>query len=199
MWLQGAGSFLTLNPAPLSIEGGVSVALSFRTLTPSGTILYLTSSDLVAYVIVYADNGWVWLDYSQTGLDRIRIRSTSTYADGQWYALSVRLDQQGVVLTVNGTDVVQGGSPTIMPGAFNSTNYLFIGGVSPRVEEVVETLKPSLPGCVRDISIDDQLLDFQQNTDSYRVSLGGCPEQVSYFFTCQFIARYCCRILSTLS
>ncbi len=144
VWLQGAGSFLALNPVPLCIEGGVSVSLSFRTLTPSGTILYLTSSDLVAYVIVYVDNGWVWLDYSQTGLDRIRMP----------------LNQQGVVLTVNGTDVVQGGSPTIMPGAFNSTTYLFIGGVSPRVEEDVETIKPFLPGCVRDISIDDQLLDL---------------------------------------
>ncbi len=32
------------------------------------------------------------------------------------------------------------------------------------MEEVVETIKPFLPGCVRDISIDDQLLDLQQNT-----------------------------------
>ncbi len=46
----------------------------------------------------------------------------------------------------------------------------------------METFKPSLPGCVRDISIDDQSLDLQQNTDSYRVSLGGCPEQVSVIF-----------------
>ncbi len=200
VWLQGAGSFLALNSARLSLDGGVSVSLSFRTLKPSGTILYLTSSDLVAYIIVYVDNGWVWLDYSQTGLDRTRIRTTSTYTDGQWYALSVQLNQQGVVLTVNGTDVVQGGSPTIMPGAFNSTNYLFIGGVSPQVEEVVETLRPSLSGCVREISINDQLLDLQQNTNSYRVSLGGCPEQVSYFTDeCTCIAGYSCQLLYSMS
>ncbi len=80
VWLLGAGSFLALNPVPLSIEGGVSVSLSFRTLTPSGTILYLTSSDLVAYVIVYVDNGWVWLDY-WIGQDTYAVEPTRCCVD----------------------------------------------------------------------------------------------------------------------
>ncbi len=180
VWLQGGGSYLALNSVPLNLGGGISFSLSFRSLSPSGTIFYLTDNNLMGYVTAHLSEGRVWLEYSQTGLDTIRVQTTYSYIDGEWYGLTVQLNQQGAVLTVNGTEIVQGGPSIVMPGAFNSTNYLFIGGLSPEVENVVETLRPSLSGCVRDVYVDDQLLDLQENIGSSRVSLGGCPEQVSH-------------------
>ncbi len=133
----------------------------------------------MAYIAVYLSNSRVWLDYSQTGLDSLRVQTANSYSDGEWYTLSVQVNQQYAMLTVNGTEVVQDGSSIIMPRAFNSSNYLFIGGVSPEVENIVETLRPSLSGCIRDVSVNNQLLDLQDNAGSNRVSLGGCPEEVS--------------------
>ena len=179
MWLQGAGSYLALSSGPFTLTEGISFSLSFRTFASSGTIFYLTDSNLMAYIAVYLSNSRVWLDYSQTGLDSLRVQTANSYSDGEWYTLSVQVNQQYAMLTVNGTEVVQDGSSIIMPRAFNSSNYLFIGGVSPEVENIVETLRPSLSGCIRDVSVNNQLLDLQDNAGSNRVSLGGCPEEVS--------------------
>ena len=124
-------------------------------------------------------DGRLVLEYSQTGMDLSRVSTSATYSGGQWYNLMVDVSQQGARLSVNDTEVVSMGAPTIMPGAFNSSNYLFIGGLSPLVEGVVNTMRPSLPGCVRDVAINNQLLDLGQNMDSHLEVLGGCPAQVS--------------------
>ena len=180
-WLQGAGSFLLLNAPSTSIdiEFGTELTFSFRTLSQDGTILYITDANLVSYITVFLLEGLVVLEYSQTGLESTRIQTTSTYSDGLWYSVSIIIDQQGVVLTVNGTEMVTGEAPTFMSGTFNSSNMFFIGGVSPQVEAVLNTSRASLPGCVRDVSIDDELLNLEDGAELYRVVLGGCPAQVS--------------------
>ena len=119
------------------------------------------------------------LEYSQTGLEFTRVQTTSMYNDGRWYSVGVVIDQQGVALTVNGTETVTGEAPTFMSGTFNSSNMVFVGGVSPQVEAVLNSSRASLPGCVRDLSINDDLLNLQEGVELYRVVLGGCPAQVS--------------------
>jgi len=179
-WFYGVGSYLTLNIPPLGLQEGTSrLSLSFRTHSPSGTLIYLTSTDLVEYLTVYLYNGQVVLEYSQTGMASSQIQSSTRYDDGTWYSVSVDLTQINVGLTVNGTAIGTQSVSIIMPGAFNNTNSLLIGGLSPEIENIVATGRPSLPGCVRDVVINGQQLNLAQNIASSRVSLGGCPAQVA--------------------
>lgn len=175
-WLQGAESFILLDIP--SIEFGSEFTFSFRTHSQDGTILYIINQNYVSYLTVFLYNGLVMLEYSQTGLDITQLQTTSTYSDNQWYAVSVVIEEQAVRLTVNNTETLSGNGPIFMLGAFNDTNYVFIGSTPPIVDKISAS-RYSIPACVRDFVFNDELLNLRNYTSAHRVEVGRCPSQVS--------------------
>ena len=121
--------------APPSLSSSeLSVEFAFRSLAENGLLLQVFSENMARYVSLSLSAGRVVLELS--AFDFISIETASSFNTGLWYTVSANITQTDATLVVNGTETVTAPLPSLVQ-QFNTSAELFVGGLTPAVEELV--------------------------------------------------------------
>ena len=168
----------------LSVEGSMTVSLSFRTTSSDGLILYLreitgfhfmslSMEDGVLYLYAFPDTQIVSINPETK--ERIRLN------DNKWHTVSITVvddPRSLVILQIDDFYVLDSGDIENIPMIHGAEYEAFFGGVSNSLRselqsDVFQNGSPYV-GCIRDAMVVDSYVDFMDAVEMSGASLGEC-------------------------
>ena len=181
----GVATFTAASSGQTFLSGFINQAtLQFRTLNPSGTLLYQINGVSTDFLGLELRGGLPWLLFDAgSGPVAIRPNTTLTFSDGQWHTVAVsQVGQQGTIV-VDGAYVGVGQSPGT-DRVLGSAPTLYLGGIPASVPRtsVAGWSRPdtvmtgaSFSGCLFNVTLNGNGLPLSSQT--YPHPGVGLPQQ----------------------
>ena len=189
----GLGYYL-LNNTAVSEGIETQVEFWFRTNSPHGLIMFLTSATQDDFIAVEIRHGVPWFIFDcQAGVAEISLKNSPTFNDGNWHYVEISRNSRDGELTVDKNYIGRGKSPS---GAtyIDKNTGVYIGGVKPglglkrKILNSVYSLNYSISfmGCLKDLRLHNKLVSLDNALEKVKVEplTSGCPvdhEQAGFY------------------
>ncbi|XP_051171945.1 laminin subunit alpha [Leptopilina boulardi] len=147
------------------------IRMNFKSLEKNG-LMYLMGKN-GHYLSIEMRNGQVLYQYYLGG-DKVQIRSTEMYNDGEWHTLEAIRQHQKGNLKIDGKVVAKhDGSDEFK--SLMSNDQLFFGGYPPNLTHPYPTVtQKGFEGCIDYVIIHETSVDLVRNLQAFGV-VPGCP------------------------
>uniref|UniRef100_A0A8B9L1L3 Laminin, alpha 4 n=1 Tax=Astyanax mexicanus TaxID=7994 RepID=A0A8B9L1L3_ASTMX len=152
-------------------------SMSVKTQSAAGVVLYVSDESEENFLSLYLSHGKLFFTFG-SGQQKLRLRTTDTYNDGQWHDISVTRDGAVVKLIVDRRPVVENRNFPIL-----LQDPLYVGGVSPgrALKHIPKTSVSSLLGCVKDLQLNGRRISSVSCSFGVTPCLEGPVESGAYF------------------
>uniref|UniRef100_A0A8B9L3V3 Laminin, alpha 4 n=1 Tax=Astyanax mexicanus TaxID=7994 RepID=A0A8B9L3V3_ASTMX len=145
-------------------------SMSVKTQSAAGVVLYVSDESEENFLSLYLSHGKLFFTFG-SGQQKLRLRTTDTYNDGQWH------DVRDTQLIVDRRPVVENRNFPIL-----LQDPLYVGGVSPgRALKHIPTSVSSLLGCVKDLQLNGRRISSVSCSFGVTPCLEGPVESGAYF------------------
>ncbi|XP_072532796.1 laminin subunit alpha-4 isoform X2 [Salminus brasiliensis] len=158
-------------------------SMSLKTRSASGVLLYMSDEPEEDFLSLYLFHGKLTFIFG-SGQQKLRLRTTDTYNDGQWHDISVIRDGTVGKLIVDELLVVEQKLPNRNVSLLLQ-DPLYVGGVPPgQAHKHIPTSVSSLSGCVKNLQLNGRRISSTAEVSrSFGVTpcLEGPVEPGAYF------------------
>uniref|UniRef100_UPI00358E6802 growth arrest-specific protein 6-like n=1 Tax=Myxine glutinosa TaxID=7769 RepID=UPI00358E6802 len=135
---------------------GTRSTFDLRTWDLEGTIFYAETHDYQDWFMLALRNGQLEVQV-RNRVGPLVIKGGPSVSDGKWHAVSVSKTRDSVVITLDGSEVINANDPKLFQTMSNPMEmHLSIGGIPTNAPDLVRLLNPRLDGCLRNWNWLDQ-------------------------------------------
>ncbi|XP_047423850.1 laminin subunit alpha-1 [Mugil cephalus] len=171
-------SHMTFTINPSTVRKSLSVRLSVRSWALQGTILLLSDSKQMDFVVLRLTGGKVRLS-ADLGKGPTSITSSVAINDGQWHTVSADLSRRVMSVSVDGS---RPESLSVKGNQLDVDSRLYLGGLPDTVSTRRINVTSSFPGCVRSVSLNGAMLDLSKPDSRHDVTSCFSKDQTGSYF-----------------
>jgi len=161
----------------------MEIYLQFKTSSPNGVLLNVEEprNDLISLeliqgdVVFRADNGGGMFEVVYSSSNSCN-ECKQNLCDGKWHSIMARKSQRKLVLQVDEDEEIEVIS-THHQTAADTWNPLFIGGIQRELVPDYINFPRGFRGCIKQMSIKGDIVDFEEAEETYQVVPNSCPSQ----------------------
>lgn len=158
----------------LTVNNKLHVNLKFKTVQSKGVIFYGMNNDQSASISLALEDGVLVLRSSKMELNT----DTRKFNDGQWHVVTATHDERKLRLYID--DVYEYTSSESPPTLLISFGEIYFGGL-PKSFKPVRGALPNeayFVGCIQDVTINTNVVNFASSTDKNNAILNSCPRDI---------------------
>lgn len=158
----------------LTVNNKLHINLKFKTVQSKGVIFYGMNNDQSATISLALEDGILILRSSKMELNT----DTRKFNDGQWHVVTATHDERKLRLYID--DIYEYTSPESPPTLLISFGEIYFGGL-PKSFKPVRGAIPNeayFVGCIQDVTINTNVINFASSTDKHNAILNSCPRDI---------------------
>ncbi|XP_058485060.1 laminin subunit alpha-1 isoform X1 [Solea solea] len=175
-------SHMTFIINPNTVRRSLSVRLSVRTRASDGSILILTDSKHMDFIILRLTGGRLMMS-ADLGKGPASITSSVVVNDGHWHDVSAEVSRRSASVSVDGSSPK---SVTVKGNQLDVDERLYLGSFPHTYTHTssrrLNNLNSSLPGCLRSVSLNGAMLDLTKPTSQHDVTSCFSTDQTGSYF-----------------
>lgn len=154
----------------VSADNRAQINLKFKTKQPSGIIFYFNSKDQTSTFTLALEDGVLVLRSSREELNSGQNR----YDNGEWHVVTATHDERRLKLSIDDIDVFD--SDVTPPRLNIQQGEIYFGGLPKSYVPVQGAIASTayFLGCISDVSINGQVVNFAISTDKKNAILNSC-------------------------
>jgi laminin, alpha 3/5 len=170
----------------LTIPNKLNINLKFKTIQSSGVIFYGMNNDQSATISLALEDGILVFRSSKFELNS----EDKTFDDGKWHVVTVMHDMRHLRISVD--DIHEFVSEQAPPSLFLTFGEIYFGGL-PRGFSPIGGALPNdayFVGCIQDVSINSNVVNFASSTDKQNAVLNSCPRDIVLYDAQESLVYY---------
>lgn len=158
----------------LTIPNKLNINLKFKTIQSRGVIFFGMNNDQSATVSLALEDGILVFRSSKYELNS----ESQRFDDGNWHVVTVMHDMRSLRISVD--DAFEYVSSEAPPSLYITYGEIYFGGL-PKGFSPVRGALPNeayFVGCIQDVSININVVNFASSTDKVNAVLNTCPRDI---------------------
>lgn len=158
----------------INTSNNIRITLRFKTIQGKGVIFYVTNGDQTATFGLTLEDGVLVLRSSKEELNS----GINRYNNGEWHHVIATHSGDRLTLIVDDIDIFI--SESTPPSLYISHGEIYIGGLRSKFITAKGALSSDayFSGCIRDVIVNGDVVNFAASTDKKSAVLDGCPNEL---------------------